>query len=207
MAKGKKTSSKSPKKTKGKGKLAKGASSGKMLEALKRYIRSHADDFLKDPNINSIGVGYKIVDGKQTPVLALQFAVNQKVSLETLPEVSAVRIPPTIEVEGTAIPTDVVQRSFKPSYQLVQSTEKDERKKRFERLVPGISVAHPECTAGTLGCIVHDKQSGEAAMLSNWHVLHTRRGNIGDTIVQPGPFDDNRVENNRAVTEPSWSCR
>jgi endonuclease G len=64
--------------------------------------------------------------------------------------------------------------------------------------VPGVSVCHPKGTAGTLGAIVYDRQTGAPCMLSNWHVLHGEHGRIGDEVVQPGPFDDNRVGRNRA---------
>ena len=37
-------------------------------------------------------------------------------------------------------------------------------------------------------------------MLSNWHVLHTPKGEIGDKVVQPGPFDDNNIDANFAGT-------
>ena len=34
-------------------------------------------------------------------------------------------------------------------------------------------------------------------MLSNWHVLQGPGGAIGDEVLQPGPYDDNRVGRNR----------
>jgi endonuclease G len=63
-------------------------------------------------------------------------------------------------------------------------------------MAPGISIAHPATTAGTLGCLVVDRASGRPRILSNWHVLHGEKGKLGDPIVQPGPFDDNRVDEN-----------
>jgi endonuclease G len=60
-----------------------------------------------------------------------------------------------------------------------------------------VSVANISTTAGTLGAFVRDRTSGEVVILSNWHVLQTPKGAIGDDIVQPGPFDDNRVAANR----------
>ena len=52
-------------------------------------------------------------------------------------------------------------------------------------------------TAGTIGCIVFDSLDGTPYILSNWHVLNGPAGLIGDDIVQPGPFDDNRTQKNR----------
>ena len=61
---------------------------------------------------------------------------------------------------------------------------------------PGVSIAHPAETAGSLGCLVADNVTGEPLLLSNWHVLHGEDGALGDTVVQPGPFDDNQVHQN-----------
>jgi endonuclease G len=89
-----------------------------------------------------------------------------------------------------------VQRSFSPSFKIVAETTANNRKVRIDPIVPGISVANVNETAGTLGCIVFDKQDGTPYILSNWHVLNGATGRIGDLIVQPGPFDDNRIQLN-----------
>ncbi len=167
-------------------------------ERMKRFIRMRSDEYLQDPNITSIGIGYKQVGGKTSSELALQFCVGQKVRPEALEAVTTKAVPPQIEFEGVRIPTDVVQRNFKPAYLLVESEAltKDPRKQRLETLVPGISIANVRTTAGTLGAFVLDQRSGERVILSNWHVLHTSSGEIGDAIAQPGPFDDNRTDRN-----------
>ena len=167
-------------------------------ERMKRFIRAHCDDYLQDDNITSIGIGYKHVGGKSTETLALQFCVDRKVRPEALETVTSRAIPSEIDFEGGKIPTDVVERNFKPSYRLVEpeGLEKDPRKQRHETLVPGISIGNTRTTAGTLGTMVLDQRSGEAVILSNWHILHTADGVIGDEIVQPGPFDDNRTDRN-----------
>ena len=67
----------------------------------------------------------------------------------------------------------------------------------MDPIKPGISVANVKVTAGTIGCIVYDVEFGAPCILSNWHVLHGPEGAIGDEIVQPGPFDDNRTNLNR----------
>jgi hypothetical protein len=59
---------------------------------------------------------------------------------------------------------------------------------RVHPLRPGLSVAHPSVTAGTLGGFV--RLGGRLALLSNNHVLAA--GNaaaIGDPVLQPGPAD------------------
>ncbi len=52
----------------------------------------------------------------------------------------------------------------------------------------GVSIGHPNITAGTLGCLV--SAGNTTYILSNNHVMaDENRANIGDPIYQPGPFD------------------
>lgn len=59
-----------------------------------------------------------------------------------------------------------------------------------ERPVPnGFSIGHPDITAGTMGAIVRDADDVCYA-LSNNHVLaNSNDASIGDSALQPGPFD------------------
>ncbi|HJU39024.1 MAG TPA: DNA/RNA non-specific endonuclease, partial [Tahibacter sp.] len=167
------------------------------IERMKRFIRSRGSDYLKDDNVTSIGIGYRVVDGKPTKEVALQFCVQRKAAPEVLEALGEPPLPRNIVFEGVALPTDVVQRSFRPGYVIVESLAKDDRKQRMDPVTPGISVANVNATAGTLGALVRDRLTGETVALSNWHVLHTTRGAIGDAVVQPGPWDDNRIDANR----------
>ena len=68
--------------------------------------------------------------------------------------------------------------------------------RRVRPLRPGLSVAHPAVTAGTLGGFVHT--SSGPAILSNNHVLAASdAASVGDPVLQPGPADgggsDDRV--------------
>ena len=60
---------------------------------------------------------------------------------------------------------------------------------RYDRPVPiGVSTGHPDITAGTVGCRVTDGASVYA--LSNNHVYaNENEAEIGDNILQPGPYD------------------
>ena len=181
------------------------AATAKTMENLRHFVRTEGERFLQDPNITSVGVGYKVKDGKRSKKLCLQFTVASKAEdLGTVPEgVETHLIPPVIEVAGESIPTDVLERAYAPSYQLMTLQDVEdiaERKLRLDPLVPGISVSHPSGRAGTLGMVVFDRGTGDPCMLSNWHVLHRADGLLGDTVVQPGPFDDNRVDGNSAGT-------
>jgi endonuclease G len=51
-------------------------------------------------------------------------------------------------------------------------------------------------SAGTFGAVVYDALNGTPYVLSNWHVLHGPTGAIGDSIAQPGPFDDGNIVSN-----------
>lgn len=167
------------------------------IEAIRRFIRREAAHYLDDPNITSIGTGYKVTDGVPTGELCVQFTVRKKLGSEDRPEVLGTEmIPKTVEVAGEKIPTDVIERDYKPSYTAVEAAETDIRKLRQDPMLPGISIANASSTAGTLGMIVFDRATGTPCTLSNWHVYHGALGKIGDDIVQPGPFDDNNVAGN-----------
>jgi endonuclease G, mitochondrial len=188
------------------------AQSAELMEKLKQFIRTQGADYLKDKNISSIGVGYKITDNKPTKEISIQFTVDSKLQPESLESVGTKQIPKTINIDGLEIPTDVIQRSFIPAFKIVAESTASNRKVRLDPAVPGISISHVNETAGTFGCIVYDKLDGTPYILSNWHVLNGATGKIGDTIVQPGPFDDDRVELNhigklvRSHLGPAGDC-
>jgi hypothetical protein len=57
-------------------------------------------------------------------------------------------------------------------------------------LIIGCSVGHIATTAGTLGLIARHRKTGQAAMLSNSHVLaQSGQAKNGDPVTQPGPTD------------------
>ena len=167
----------------------------KLLASLRQFIRTKGADYLEDPNISSIGVGHKITDGKPTGEVSLQFTVDKKAAepeaLGTEP------IPEMIVVDGVAVPTDVIERSYRPAFRVVTEADPPHAKLRVDPILPGVSVGHVRVSAGTIGCIVYDKNDGTPLILSNWHVLHGPAGALGDVIVQPGPHDDNRLDGNR----------
>lgn len=173
---------------------------GPTTEQLRDFVREEGAVWLKDPNITSVGIGYKTVDGGKTKELCLQFTVGKKVPETQLESLGTQVIPKKIRVGGYEVETDVLERTFRPSYELVKLEAKDPRKQRLQTISPGVSVSHPSGTAGTLGAIVYDARDGAACILSNWHVLHTPTGALGDSVVQPGPYDDDRVTENRAGT-------
>jgi endonuclease G len=174
---------------------------GAIMEKLRDFVRREGARYLQDPNITSIGIGRKIGGGKDGQ-LCIQFTVGRK--LTTNPEIESLGskpIPTELNIGGDAIPTDVLERSYKPSFKVIaEPVPKPARKQRLDPIQPGASVGHLRVSAGTLGAIVYDTRDGYACMLSNWHVLNGPDGSLGDTVVQPGRFDDDRVDLNKAGT-------
>lgn len=174
--------------------------SSKFMEDLRDFVRTRGADYLKDPNISSVGIGYKIKDNEPTKEISIQFTVDRKVVPEEIESINTVLIPKSFKIKGKDIPTDVIERKFTVQFRVIPEAQLSERKKRRDPILPGISVANIKETAGTIGCIVYDREDGTPYILSNWHVLQGPDGFIGDEITQPGSYDDNRVQLNRMGT-------
>ncbi|MBC7890699.1 MAG: DNA/RNA non-specific endonuclease, partial [Sphingobacteriaceae bacterium] len=166
------------------------------MDKLKQFVRTRGADYLRDDNISSVGIGYKQTDGKTTGELSIQFTVGEKVVPERLEDIGTEAIPPSFVIGGVEVPTDVIEREFKVEFRVVSEAVTPARKNRIDPVVPGVSVANRNVSAGTVGCVVFDRVDGTPYILSNWHVLHGPQGRIGDEVVQPGPHDDNRVHLN-----------
>lgn len=164
---------------------------GPTIDRMRQWIRHRGRAHLQDENVTSVGIGYKEVDGRRTETVCLQFTVRRKLDAAELEEAATEALPEAIEIDTAEVPTDVVERSFVPAYEVVPEGFDRERTRRVDPLRPGVSVSHPTVSAGTAGAIVHDRRSGEPVLLSNWHVLHGPEGSIGDDVLQPGSHDDN----------------
>lgn len=143
---------------------------------VKRAQIRHQAALLAKPNVIGLGIGLKAVAGRRTERLCLATLVRRKLPRAAL-EAEAL-IPD--QVDG--IPTDVVEAG-----------EVRALAGRTTRLRPapgGVSLGHVLVTAGTLGCIVRDRATGEALILSNNHVLaNGNQAEPGDPILQPGAID------------------
>ncbi len=144
-----------------------------MLEAQRR---SQAD-LLRRRGVVGVGVGYRNFKERATDQLAITVLVEQKKPVEALSAEDLV--PP--DVNGAR--TDVVEIGRLEA--LVDPRD------RFRPNIPaGVSIGHFRVTAGTLGAVVFDRESGEPLLLSNNHVLaDSNEAEIGDAILQPGPTD------------------
>jgi len=143
---------------------------------VKRAQVRHQATLLALPNVIGVGIGLKAVGGRRTEKLCLSVLVQRKVPGAAL-EAEAL-IPD--DVEG--VPTDVIEAG-----------EVRALAARTSRLRPapgGVSLGHVLVTAGTFGCVVRDRLSGDALILSNNHVLaNSNRADPGDAILQPGAID------------------
>ena len=134
-------------------------------------------DLLRRRGVVGVAVGFKNYKEEVTDQLALAVLVQQKKPIEAL---SADDIVPS-DVNGTR--TDVIEVGRLEA--LLNPRD------RFRPNIPaGVSIGHYKVTAGTLGAIVFDKNTGEPLILSNNHVLaNSNDAEIGDVVLQPGPTD------------------
>ncbi|GJF30936.1 hypothetical protein KNE206_36360 [Kitasatospora sp. NE20-6] len=167
-----------------------------LVAALRQHIRTQGAHYLQDPNVTSVGIGYRTKGGTKEREIALQFTVGTIASPEALEEMGSSPLPGSVTVDGIEVPTEVVERTYAADFRVVAEAESPARKKRIDPIVPGVSVANVHVSAGTIGCIAFDRADGTPYVLSNWHVLHGPHGAIGDDVTQPGPHDDNRTARN-----------
>ena len=71
---------------------------------------------------------------------------------------------------------------------------------------PGISIGNIDITAGTLGAVVIDNETGLKAILSNTHVLTSSpiQNTSSLEIFQPGVHDGGALEENKIATLARW---
>lgn len=155
------------------------------LEDIRKLLPDVRSELFGKPNVVATGVGYKVSAGKQTEELSIVCSVETKKTKEALSERE--RVPSSIQ----GVTTDVYPTG--PIYALQDPTG------RFRPAPGGVSVGHELITAGTLGCWV--KKNDKNYILSNNHVLaNSNDANIGDRILQPGPYDGGTVANDQIAT-------
>ena len=166
-----------------------------------QLVRRKAQRYLDTTGVTSVGVGYRIdrSTGMETDELCIQFTVEEKVALESLEEKGLEQLPKYFDDNhGSRVPVQVTERTYEPTVVImpvrgraegVSQSTRQIRRSRQDPVRPGISIAHEDISAGTLGAIVFDTQTGQPYVLSNWHVLHGASGEIGDHVIQPGAYD------------------
>jgi hypothetical protein len=150
------------------------------VSKVREVLKTTSKRLLDNPNVVATGVGYKIVNGKKTSDLSITCSVKEKLPGSQLLKKNI------IASNFDGIPTDIIQtgiiRAFMPNTGRVRPAP------------GGVSIGHISITAGTLGCLV--KKNNEVFILSNNHVLaNSNNGQIGDPILQPGPYDGGTFPN------------
>ena len=144
------------------------------LNRIQGILGIHRRQLLQRSHVVATGIGYKQTGVTKTDTLCIVCSVTEKVPASQL---SGQDLVPAV-VDGT--PTDVVQTGVIRALQAPTD--------RFRPAPGGVSVGHVAITAGTLGCWVI--KNGQKVILSNNHVLaNSNDAQIGDAILQPGPFD------------------
>lgn len=161
-------------------------------------------------NVHAVGVGRKVVNGEPTDELAVRIYVLQKLAVSAIPPrdlvpealegipTDIIESPPAFiqqprkKTEVAAVPAAASEGSARPVVAAGNCT--DDRRRRQRPLVAGISVAHHDVTAGTIGYFCRSTRHGDSPddifILSNNHVLaNVNQGLVGDDIYQPGPAD------------------
>jgi len=152
------------------------------LSEIRAAKAAHTAVLMDLPNVIGVGIGRQIVNNVQTDELCLAVLVADKIAIEGLPPGALV----PSQVNG--VPTDVVQVGTIRANQV--PTDK------FRPAPGGVSIGHYQISAGTLGCIVRDRSTGDRLILSNNHVLaNSNDAAAGDPIIQPGGADGGSVAN------------
>lgn len=161
-----------------------------------------AEKFMGKPGVNGVGIGTKTVGGRRSGATSVRVYVTRKRPSQYL--ASGTELPRSIRVKGRTVPVDVVQAGpFYPLHLLSRADEtrslagavtEDAYPDRYRPVPFGVSIAHEDVTAGTVGCLVTDNTDGSTVVLSNNHVFaNSNLASIGDPIVQPGPADGGDV--------------
>lgn len=146
-------------------------------------------EILQKKNVISVSMGHKITAGVDTGVEAFVVRVENKVSLAKLRKEDI--IPTSINDISTDVQVGKKIKAFSAKVATL---------KRTDEWIPapgGVSVGHPDVSAGTLG--MWAKRKGVWGILSRNHVLgNVNKGKIGDLIYQPGPYDGGTEKNAKA---------
>ncbi len=150
------------------------------LSEVRAAKAAHTAVLMDLPNVIGVGIGRQIVGNVQTDELCLSVLVADKIAIEGLPPGALV------PSQLGNVPTDVVQVGVIRADQA--PTDK------FRPAPGGVSIGHYQISAGTLGCIVRDRTTGDRLILSNNHVLaNSNDATAGDPIIQPGGADGGTV--------------
>ncbi len=148
-----------------------------MLDSIQQSAKDKASAYFLAPAAFAVGSGEENIIGWGIGTKATDSAIQfdkgvVRVYVSELPG-------PTVPEGFGDLPTEVVEVGTITAYQ---------SQSQHQPVIGGVSVGHPNVTAGTLGCLV--EKEGNHYILSNNHVLADSNGAApGDPILQPGTVD------------------
>lgn len=162
------------------------------MDNMRSVLAAHKKGLLQLKNVVAVGLGYKTSAGRTLSTPSIVVFVSEKVPADQLAPQDLV---PT-EIGGVL--TDVVAAGLIKPLQSFGSNFTPPTVDPIQKvrpLQPGCSIGHYLVSAGTLGCIVRDRQTSRPLLLSNNHILANSsngsdgRCRPGDPILQPGTYD------------------
>ncbi len=176
------------------------AHGGPTREAIRRVKKRAEQDLLKLANVHAVDIAEKYTGGEPTGELSIVVYVDRKRKQVAAKD----RVPE--EVDG--ISTDVQEQEPDVLHPALLRLEPDEvtlDASRYDTVAGGMGIGPCRAiymeppyvpaegyyvTVGTLGAIVRDRSSGEALILTNFHVAAVDDGwSVGDDIAQPARND------------------
>lgn len=149
------------------------------ISSITKSLEANEAQLLQKANVVGVGIGEKIKAGLPLGRLCLKVYVEKK-------------YPKTALAKNDIIPQGL---------SLIETDVEEVGKitalgfsGRYRPALGGSSIGHYKITAGTLGCLVRDKATNAAFILSNNHVLaNSNQAQKGDSILQPGSYDGGKM--------------
>jgi hypothetical protein len=146
------------------------------------------DDIESRANVVGTCHGRRREGGRETDEECLVVLVTRKLPEAQLAERD--RVPREVEIDGKRVRTDVQEVGDVRAQAATRPEERPDRKRRYRPAPAGVSLGHPESTAGTLGSPALATESGDVVVLTNAHVAAPiDAAETDDDVYQPGPAD------------------
>lgn len=144
------------------------------MERAQAAKRQHVAKLLTKARVVSVGIGHKYTKGERvSDELCIVVGVTHKIEPEHI--YAEDLVPERVD----DVPTDVIA---------VGKIKALGRTDRVRPAMGGVSIGHPDITAGTFGAVVY--RGNRPFILSNNHVLaNSNDASLGDPVLQPGPYD------------------
>lgn len=175
----------------------------KEIKLSKRYRKG----LMQKPNVVGVGVGYQEKKRRSTGREAIVVFVEKKIPAGELAENDMVPRSlsgNTVDVietekirfleEDDELPGEPGGKGYPRDMEIFEN-----RKERYRPAPGGCSIGHYQVTAGTMGAVVLDQETGCRLILSNNHVMANSssgqddRARPGDSILQPGAYDGGEI--------------